>query len=297
MKTIARLFALLSLSLCFQSCLRLDSNLFHNTKLTKYLMEDNRGEQEITLDASYKLPSSMIHLVPLVSDDNGDTATIYAEYLGDMSRVSVDTIILYFHGTKDNMDYYWNRAKLLANIGGKNHFGVMMIDYRGYGMSGGQPTESGMYADAAAAINWLHKAGVTNRRLVVYGFSLGSAPAVYRTANPLVMSPAKLILEAPFASAEVMVQDATLLALPASYFTNLKIDNASEIRKVEQPLMWIHGINDDFLSITTHGEVVFKNYHGIDGEAHRVDGGTHSNVPIAWGIENYKAAVLEFIRK
>ncbi|MBK6837953.1 MAG: hypothetical protein IPG90_06520 [Bacteroidetes bacterium] len=30
------------------------------------------------------------------------------------------------------MDFYWPRAKLLANTGWKNRFGVMMIDYRGW---------------------------------------------------------------------------------------------------------------------------------------------------------------------
>jgi hypothetical protein len=41
------------------------------------------------------------------------------------------------------------------------------------------------------------------------------------------------LLEAPFASSKVMVQDATGLSLPASFVTDLKIDNAEEIKKVE----------------------------------------------------------------
>ncbi len=284
-------------SLSLSSCLRLDSNLFRNTTVTNYLMEANHAPQEISLDASYKIPDSLIHLLPLTSDDNGDQATIYAEYLGRLTSIATDTVILYFHGTRDNMDYYWNRTKLLANIGGKNHFGVMTIDYRGYGMSGGKPTETGMYADAEAAINWLKSKGLTGNRLIMYGFSLGSAAATYKTANPGALTPAKLILESPFASAAIMVQDAALLALPASYFTNLKIDNAQEIKKTQQPFFWMHGINDDFLSITTHGEVVFKNYAGTYSEAHRIPLATHTDVPIVWGIDNYKAAILAFIRR
>jgi alpha/beta superfamily hydrolase len=251
------LFILAILSL--NSCMRLDNNLFHNKVISRYLMDSNPEPQEIVLDDTYKIPDSMIHLLQLTSDDIGSAATIYAEYLGSISRIATDTVILYFHGTRDNMDYYWNRTKLLANVGGKNRFGVMTIDYRGYGMSSGKPTESGMYADAEAALKWLHDNGLSGDRLVIYGFSLGTAAATNRAANPGVLSPAKLILEAPFASAGVMVQDATVLALPPGYFTNLKVDNAQEIKKFQHPFMWIHGIDDDFLNINTHGEVVYKN--------------------------------------
>ncbi len=277
------------------SCLRLDNNLYNNSKTSKYQMESYAEPQEITLDASYNLDDSMIHLLQLTSNDNGNKATIYAEYLGDIRRIAIDTVIMYFHGTKDNMDYYWNRAELLANVGGKNRFGVMTIDYRGYGMSGGKPTESGLYADAEAALQWLHDNGLTGDRLVIYGFSLGSAPATYRTANPEILTPAKLILENPFASAANMIQDATVLNFPASYFTNLKIDNADEIKQIHQPFMWIDGIDDAFLNINTNGQVIFNNYHGIYGDAHKIAGGTHTNVPLVWGYQNYMSAVEAFI--
>ena len=91
------------------------------------------------------------------------------------------------------MDFYWQRAKLLANVGGKNKYGVLMIDYRGYGMSEGKPSEEGMYTDVNTALNWLKKSGLTNDRLVMYGFSLGTAPACELTANTRDMVPSILI--------------------------------------------------------------------------------------------------------
>ena len=36
--------------------------------------------------------------------------------------------------------------------------------------------------------------------------------------------------------------------------TDLKIDNAEEIKKVKQPFLWIHGTNDNFLNYKTHGQ-------------------------------------------
>ena len=48
------------------------------------------------------------------------------------------------------MDSYWQRTKLLANVGGTNNYGVMTFDYQGYGLSSGTPSEAGMYDDADA---------------------------------------------------------------------------------------------------------------------------------------------------
>ncbi|HEY8399812.1 MAG TPA: alpha/beta hydrolase [Cytophagaceae bacterium] len=278
-------------------CFRLDDNLFNEKKLTSYELENYSGEKDIVLDASYAIPDSLIHIFTLQSQapEEKTPTTIYAIYIGDINTIHEDTVILYNHGNKWHMDFYWQRAKLLANVGGKNRFGVMMIDYRGYGLSQGNPSEEGLYADVNAAVQWLKDRGLTGEQLVMYGFSLGSAPSTELTANPAVLRPEKLILEAPFASAEVMVQDGALIAMPGSYFTSLKIDNAEEIKKVNQPFLWIHGTKDDFLSYDTHGKVVFKNYKGVKGVAVPVEGGKHDNVPAVYGFEAYIQLLEKFI--
>ena len=173
----------------------------------------------------------------------------------------------------------------------------MAIDYRGFGLSEGPPTDEGLYEDADAAMKWLKDNGLTDDRLVVYGYSLGTAPATEITANPRTMRPSKLMLEAPFASDEVMVQDGSGLSMPGDYFSGLQIDNADEIKKVNVPFFWIHGTADSFLSIETHGEVVYKNYAGIYSEAHRVEGGEHSDVPAVMGLEPYLEVVLDFLER
>ncbi|MEN9671132.1 MAG: hypothetical protein RL018_1409 [Pseudomonadota bacterium] len=287
----------LASAILLTACLRLDSNVFNKLETTSYGLDSYTGEREISdLPNTYSVEDSKIHLFTLESNDDGNKAKIYAIYLGDIDSIATDTVIMYCHGNKFHMDLYWNRAKLLAHVGGTHHYGVLMIDYRGYGMSEGTPTESGIYADVDAALSWLKSKGLSNDRLVMYGFSLGSAPATELTAHPRSMTPMKLILESPFASSEVMVQDASALALPGSYFTNVKIDNEEEIKLVHQPFCWLHGINDDFLSIETHGEPVFRNHPGPIKEAHRVVGGVHNDVPRALGYAEYARTIDSFIK-
>lgn len=279
------------------SCLRLDDNLYNASKLTEYKLDNYTGEVDFTLDYSYHIPDSLAHIFTLSSQGAGESSatTIYAIYIGDIAQIATDTVIMYCHGNKDHMDFYWQRAKLLANTKSKNRFGVLMIDYRGYGMSEGKPTENGLYADTDAALKWLQSKGLTNERLVIYGFSMGSAPATKLSANNYTLKPSKLMLEAPFASAEVMVQDGSGLALPGTTVTDLQINNGEEIKGVQQPFFWVHGEADDFLNIDTHGAVVYNNYQGTYKEAHRIPNAGHSTIPTTMGFQAYLTAIGNFI--
>ncbi len=293
MKNLKLIFLFVLLS----SCLRIDSNLYNNgEKITDYKLEAFTGKKECAdLPSAYNITDSLIHIFTLQSDDAGSKANIYAIYVGEILRIATDTIILYCHGNKNHMDYYWNREKLLANVGGKNRFGVLMMDYRGFGLSEGTPNESGMNADVNACEQWLKDNGLTSDRLIMYGYSLGSAPATKLTAEPTVLTPCKLILESPFASSDVLVQDATKIAVPASYLTNLSINNAEEIKNVHQPFCWLHGVADDFLAIKTNGELVFTNHPGPIKIPYRIDGAVHNNVPTIMGYEKYISALEKFI--
>jgi hypothetical protein len=172
-----------------------------------------------------------------------------------------------------------------------------MIDYRGYGLSDGPPSEEGLYTDVATALQWLQSKSLNNQRLIMYGFSMGTSAATELTAHPRNLTPHKLILEAPFASAAVMTADGAGLNVPGSFVCNLKIDNAEEVKLVKQDLCWIHGTNDNFLSIDTHGEVVYKNHGGTYKEAHRIVGSDHGQIPTTFGFKNYTETLEKFIQR
>lgn len=278
------------------SCLRLDDQFFNTEKIDHYALDDYDGERELKdMPSQYSVDADKINLFKLSSDDDGDVQDIYAIYLGEIDSIATDTVILYCHGNKHHMDLYWNRAKLLAQLNGRHNYGVMMMDYRGYGMSTGETTESGMYADVNTCMDWLKSKGLTDDRLVIYGYSLGSASATSLCASPRAMRPDKIILEAPFSSASTMINDAAIAALPVSYFTDVRLDVGEKIKFVSQPLCWIHGTDDDFLDIDTHGEVVYANHPGPEKIAFRVPGAVHNNVPEVMGYEAYLLAVGNFL--
>ena len=53
-------------------------------------------------------------------------------------------------------------------------YGVLMLEYRGYGGNPGDPSEAGLFEDAAAALRFVAARASPARRLVLYGKSLGT---------------------------------------------------------------------------------------------------------------------------
>jgi pimeloyl-ACP methyl ester carboxylesterase len=101
--------------------------------------------------------------------------------------------ILYFHGNGANAA---SRAPKIQKIR-EQGFGVFYLNKRGYGGSGGRPTEEDNVADAIAAYDYLIGLGVPATRIVAYGESLGSGQAVRLAA---ARSVAAVVLEAPLTS-------------------------------------------------------------------------------------------------
>jgi fermentation-respiration switch protein FrsA (DUF1100 family) len=289
-------YVLVLVALSIAGCMRLDDNLLSpGDAITEYKLDDYTGEVDFRLDPSMKI--TRFAILDLKSGGlNGEPLyNIKGVYLGDTNRIRTDTIIVYCHGYNHHMDFYWPRASLLANVGGKNRYGVMMMDYRGYGLSEGEPTEQGLYDDVNAAIRWLESKGLTSDRLVIYGFSLGGAPAIYHAAEHSVMNANKLITESAFASPELLEQDATKLSIPGSYFTNVKADNATVIQEVKVPYLNFHGDADAFINFTTHALEIRKNYKGPKLTAITVPGADHEDLPEVMGFDKYMLAIENFL--
>ncbi len=288
----------ITLILSVFGCLKMDDLPFLGEKIEEYKFEDYEGESEITLPSSYKIADSNIHLIKLNSKlpDEATGETIYAVYIGNINTISKDTVIVYCHGQSKHMDAYWERAKLLANTGSKNRYGVLMMDYRGYGLSTGKSTEASLYQDVRVCLDWLDTKGVASQEVVMYGFSLGSIPAVDLSAFYGTATPNKLILESPLASAENLTEESLLIDVSPTFFTSLEFDNVEKIKSVTQPFMWIHGIDDDYLSVS-NGDAIYQRHGGTYKESHLISGANHSDVPSVMGFVNYSEKVLKFITR
>jgi len=103
--------------------------------------------------------------------------------------------LLVFHGNKQNIYTFQNLMAPYAQAG----YGILIFDYRGYGKSEGEPSESNMNADGLAALNYLmEKKLISPQEIILWGFSLGSAPALYTAAQHADWPFKAIILQSPF---------------------------------------------------------------------------------------------------
>ncbi|HEY8173593.1 MAG TPA: alpha/beta hydrolase [Dehalococcoidia bacterium] len=157
--------------------------------------------------------------------------------------------ILFMHGTSYNASDMWvsdERAKAFNEFLRGIRANFFVFDYRGYGRNGGAPTEEGTYADAAAALGWLHQRGdVDPTSIFYYGFSLGTGIA---TELAIREPGAGLILRAPFTSIRNMAIGrypwlrSVFAVTPWLPLTNY--DTISKIGRLESPLLVMHGDSD-----------------------------------------------------
>ena len=124
-------------------------------------------------------------------------------------------------------------------------WGILALDIRGYGESEGKPHEAGFYLDAEAAWDFLvDRPEIDSTKIAVYGRSLGSALALHLAATKPV---AGVILEAPFTSGPELGNQ--FYWWVPSFLIRIKMDNISKARKMDAPLLVLHGAEDDIVPL------------------------------------------------
>ncbi|UCF18578.1 MAG: alpha/beta hydrolase [Gemmatimonadota bacterium] len=152
--------------------------------------------------------------------------------------------LLFFHGNAGNLYDRLDNVQLLVESG----FNVLIMDYRGYGKSEGQPSERALYDDALLAYRHLTEArGVDPSRLVLFGRSLGSTVAIELATQQTCGA---LIVESAFTSAQELAR-IHYGWLPGALFRRLthEFDSLSKVPKLRAPVMYIHGDIDAIVPV------------------------------------------------
>ena len=195
-------------------------------------------------------------------------------------------VVLWLHGNSGNLG---NRAAGVSAMARALGSPVLIVDYRGYGLSGGSPGEEGLHRDAEAAFD--HLAGrpeYAGRPIVIFGRSLGAAVAV-RLAT--VRGAEALIIHSPFTSVADMARTMYRF-LPVSMLVRARFDNLATIPSVRSPVLVLHGTDDEIVPV----EMGRRVYGAVTAPRHMVEleGATH-NEPHHDPGEAYFDALREFL--
>ena len=181
-----------------------------------------------------------------VSIETADGVTLHGWFIeGQSSRV-----LLFFHGNAGNISHRLDSIRQFRNLG----LSVLIIDYRGYGQSGGKTTESGLYRDADAAWRYLiEDRGLSASDVILFGRSLGASVAARLAAQH---RPLALIVESSFSSIPDIAQE-LYPWLPARWMSRYSHATRDYVRDVHSPLLVVHSRDDDIIPFH-HGEAIFE---------------------------------------
>ncbi|OGH98434.1 MAG: hypothetical protein A2039_08460 [Candidatus Melainabacteria bacterium GWA2_34_9] len=173
--------------------------------------------------------------------------------------------ILFCHGNGGNISSYEDLADIFSSKG----YGVLLLDYRGYGKSEGTPSESGLYNDIDAALKFLrNKEKLSNNQIILYGWSLGGA-VVSEVASKEKFK--AVILQSTFTNIKDeavcmygrLAKDKFTKTLIKAFFENMicyqNYDNKSKIAKISSPLLIAHDIPDELIPVQMSYELAKLN--------------------------------------
>jgi len=190
--------------------------------------------------------------------------------------------LLYCHGNAGNISNRLTHIRLFRGIG----LNIFIFDYRGYGHSGGEVSEAGMYEDACAAYIYLKSRGdLDPPKIFPFGESMGGAVAIDLACKH---NPPLVIVQSVPTSMEALFK-----AKRASHFRGM-FDSLSKITHLRSPLLMIHGDRDEIVPYRL-GRELFKAANRPK-EFYRIKGAGHNNTFDVGGDE-YFYKIMTFVLK
>lgn len=149
-------------------------------------------------------------------------------------------LVIHAHGNGELIDIQTASVAALRSAG----IGALLVEYPGYGRSGGDPTEDSVTKTFLAAYDWAKRdARIDPARIIGYGRSLGGG-AIMQLAGRREL--AAIVLESTFTSIGQLVRDA---GIPGWLVVN-QFDSRAVLAKYPGPVLILHGTQDGTFPVT-----------------------------------------------
>src|SRR5688572_28698513 len=152
--------------------------------------------------------------------------------------------VLYLHGNSATVASRTNilRYERLRALG----VHVLAPEYQGFGGLDGEPSEASVTRDARRGYDYLRRQlGVPESRLIVFGWSLGSAVAVNVASE---VPAAAVILEGAPASL-VAIGERQYPWMPIRLIMRNPFESILKVRRIDAPMLFLHSPEDQIIPI------------------------------------------------
>jgi hypothetical protein len=201
--------------------------------------------------------------------------------------------IIFFHGNGELVGDYDEVGSLFAGQG----LGFVVVDYRGYGWSGGAPTVSSMLADSSTIFDYVRAqlAGAGRAgHLVVMGRSLGSVSAL-ELASCRDKELAGIIIESGFANTCPLLRSLGIDVEGLGITEATGFGNIPKIRAFMKPVLILHAQNDQVIPLS-EAAALHAECGAAGKELQVIPGAGHNNILQVTGRLYYEV-ISSFARK
>src|SRR5688500_2062025 len=190
-------------------------------------------------------------------------------------------VVFYLHGNAENLEGWF----VDLDVYRRANFDMFMIDYRGYGKSGGRiESEAQLHADVRAAWDAVAPMYAGQRR-VLLRCSLGSGLAAHPAAQ---VQPALTVLVSPYSSMRALAAEHYWWV--PSWVLRYPLASDRAIASLRTPLLLLHGERDDLIG-PHHAEAL----HRVQPQArlHIVSGTGHNDLQSSDSYRTLLGAALD----
>ena len=200
-------------------------------------------------------------------------------------------VILFCHGNGGNIGDRVSYLPIFRDLG----LSTFLFDYRGYGKSGGKPTEEGTYNDVESAWQYLtQEKQIPPKKIIIYGESLGGAIASY-LAQKISQQDNKnaasgLILASTFTSISDRASELYPF-LPIRLLSRFSYNSRDRLPNIKIPVLIMHSIDDEIIPFH-HGD---RNFQAANQPKKLVKLRGDHNSGFLDSLEIYRNGLNEFI--
>lgn len=206
-----------------------------------YFYQENLIFYPQKLPADYRFQFSQpFQEIPITTKDG----TVLSGLLFPANTSPSKGLIFYLHGNAGSLQGWGDVAKIYTQHG----YDVFLLDYRGYGKSGGEITsQQQLFSDNQTAFEQVKSRYQPSQKILILGYSVGTG-----MASQLACGTEKaknhadlLILQAPYDSLKDMMRQK--FAFVPTFLLKYQFDTHQYLQGCTTPVAIFHGDNDEII--------------------------------------------------
>jgi len=202
-------------------------------------------------------------------------------WLVKSSQATNGRLLIYFGGNSEEVSWF------LDNISYLKGWSLLLMNYRGYGLSEGSPSEKNLFQDALLIYDKFSKREeVDKKRIVVMGRSLGTGVGVFLASRRPLQG---IILVSPYDSLQSLAKN-IYPYVPVSLLSKHPFDSISRVSNIKIPLVALFASNDRVVP-PKHSKKLIEKWKGPK-QFHEFKGYGHNSITLA---KKYWPRITEFL--